>query len=116
MNTMNWLRRKGGDAVTTEKLLVDLRILAADMEQLLKATAGQTGEQVAQVRARAEASLNAVTARVADLQNAAAASTRAAGRATDAYVRANPWQMMSLCALGGVILGLGLSRGGTAVS
>ena len=116
MNTMNWLRRTGSDAVTTEKLLVDLRILAADVEQLLKATAGQTGEQVAGVRARAEESLNAIKARISELQDVAVARTRAAGRATDAYVRAKPWQMMSICALGGVIVGLGLSRGGASAS
>jgi ElaB/YqjD/DUF883 family membrane-anchored ribosome-binding protein len=79
-----------GDRVTGDKVMADLRVLAADMEELLKATAGQTGHQVAQVRARAEESLAAVKARVAVLQQSALAHTRVVGRATDEYVHANP--------------------------
>jgi ElaB/YqjD/DUF883 family membrane-anchored ribosome-binding protein len=59
-----------GDRITSDKLKADLRVLAADMEQLLRATAGQTGQHVAQVRARAEESLHAARARVARLARA----------------------------------------------
>ena len=106
-----------GDRVTTDKLMADLRVLATDTEQLLKATANQTGQQVAQVRARAEEeSLRAARARVADLQRVALARTRAAGRASDAYVRANPWQVMAICAVAGIALGFLLAAGGDADS
>jgi ElaB/YqjD/DUF883 family membrane-anchored ribosome-binding protein len=101
-----------GDRVTTDKLMADLKVLAADMEQLLKATAGQTGQHLAQVRAKAEESLQAAQARVADLQDAALARTRAAGRATDDYVHANPWQVMAICAVAGLVLGYVLTRNG----
>jgi ElaB/YqjD/DUF883 family membrane-anchored ribosome-binding protein len=102
--------------VTADKLKADLRVLAADMEQLLNATASQTGQQVAQVRAKAEESLKAARARVADLQGVALAKTRAAGRATDDYVRANPRQVMGLCAAVGLLLGFALARGGSSDS
>jgi ElaB/YqjD/DUF883 family membrane-anchored ribosome-binding protein len=100
-----------GDPVTIEKLKTDLRVLAADMEQLLKATASQTGQQVAQVRARAEDSLKLAMARVAELQDVALTKSRAAGRATDEYVRANPWQVLAIGAFAGLVLGLMLTRG-----
>jgi ElaB/YqjD/DUF883 family membrane-anchored ribosome-binding protein len=103
-----------GGRITTDKLMADFRVLATDMEQLLSATAGQTGQHVAQARARAEQSLNAAKARVAELQGVALAKTRAAGRATDEYVHANPWQIIAVCAVAGVVLGALLSRGGTA--
>ena len=101
------------DRVTTDKLKADLRVLAADMDELLKATARQTGQRVAQARVRAEESLRAGRARVAELQDVALANTRAAGRATDDYVRANPWQAMSICAVAGLVLGIMLASGGT---
>jgi len=101
-----------GDRVTTDKVMADLRVLTADMEELLKATAGQTGQQVAQVRARAEESLAAVKARAAGLQQAALAKTRVAGRAADDYVHANPWQVMAVGAVAGPVLGYVLARGG----
>jgi ElaB protein len=65
------------------------------------------------VRAKAEESLKAVKARVADLRDVALAKTRAAGRATDDYVRANPWQVSAICAVAGLVLGLLLARAGT---
>jgi ElaB/YqjD/DUF883 family membrane-anchored ribosome-binding protein len=105
-----------GDRVTADKLKADLRVLAADMEQLLSATASQTGQQVAQVRAKAEESLKAAKARVAELQGVALAKTRAAGRATDDYVRANPWQVVGVCTAVGLLLGFALARGGSSDS
>jgi ElaB/YqjD/DUF883 family membrane-anchored ribosome-binding protein len=116
MNAREPVADAGGDRVTTDKLRADLRMLAADTEQLLKATANQTGQQVAQVRARAEESLRAARARVADLQHVALAKTRAAGRAGDAYVRANPWQVMAVCAVAGIALGFLLAAGGDSDS
>jgi ElaB/YqjD/DUF883 family membrane-anchored ribosome-binding protein len=101
-----------GDRITTDKLMADLRVLAVDTEELLRATASQTGQQIAQVRAKAEESLKAVKASVADLQDVALAKTRAAGRATDDYVRANPWQALAICAVAGFVLGSFLARGG----
>ena len=105
-----------GDRVTTDKVTADLSALADDTEQLLKATANQTGQQIAQIRAKAEESLKAAKACVADLQDLALAKTRAAGRATDDYVRANPWQVMAICAVTGFVLGSLLARGGASDS
>jgi ElaB/YqjD/DUF883 family membrane-anchored ribosome-binding protein len=112
MNARAWVTAADGDRGTTDKVMADLRMLAADTELLLKATAGQTGDQIAQVRARAEESLQGAKLRIAGLQDAAVASTRAAGRAVDGYVHANPWQTMAICAVAGLALGFVLSSGG----
>jgi ElaB/YqjD/DUF883 family membrane-anchored ribosome-binding protein len=112
MNVEERVTNVEGDRVTVDKLKADLRVLAADMEQLLKATASQTGQQVARVRAKAEESLKAAQARLTVLQGVALAKTRAAGRATDDYVHANPWQAMAIGAVCGFVLGLLLARGG----
>src|SRR5690606_28599468 len=43
--------------VNTDKLIEDLRQVVRDAEDLLRATAGQAGEKIAEARARAEESL-----------------------------------------------------------
>jgi ElaB/YqjD/DUF883 family membrane-anchored ribosome-binding protein len=116
MNTRERVTVAEGERITTDKLMADLGTLAADTEALLKATASQTGRQVAQVRAQAEESLKAARARVADLQDVALAKTRAAGRAADDYVHANPWQAISICVVAGLVLGFVLARGSASDS
>jgi ElaB/YqjD/DUF883 family membrane-anchored ribosome-binding protein len=49
-----------------EKLLDDLRTLASDTEELLRATANQTGEQIGVARGKAQESLLAAKARLAE--------------------------------------------------
>jgi ElaB/YqjD/DUF883 family membrane-anchored ribosome-binding protein len=112
MNARQWLLGARNERVTADKLMADFRVLANDVEQLLTATASQTGQHVAQVRGQAEASLNAVKSRVLELQHATLAKTRAAGRAADGYVHANPWQVMAISAAAGLVLGFLLARDG----
>lgn len=112
MSAREWMTGTQREQVTTDKLMTDLRVLGNDMELLLKATAGQTGQQVEEVRRKAETSLKAAQARVADLQHAALAKARAAGRETDRYVHANPWQVMAISAVAGLALGILLTRDG----
>ena len=110
MNTRSSAPESEGEGypVTMNRLRDDLRALVGDMEQLLKATASQTGQHKAQVRARAEESLQAAKLRIDEAQESALVRTRAAGRATDGYVRENPWQGMAIAAAAGLVLGLAL--------
>ena len=85
--------------VTTEKLVQDLRTVVTDAEELLKATAGQTGERIEQVRGRAEQSVRD-----------ARALLQAAGRDLDGQVRDNPWTALGIAAGAGLIAGILLSR------
>ena len=38
--------------VTKDKLIADVKLVIADSEELLRATAGQAGEKIAEIRAR----------------------------------------------------------------
>ena len=51
---------------TRGKLVDDLKTAVADVEELLKATAGQTGERIAAARAKAEESLKTAKVRLAE--------------------------------------------------
>jgi ElaB/YqjD/DUF883 family membrane-anchored ribosome-binding protein len=106
-------RATGADAdrVTADKLMVDMKVLADDTGQLVKATGSQAGQLIAQVRADAQESLKAARARIADLPNVVSARTRSAGRAADDYVRANPWQVIGIGAVAALVLGIFLARG-----
>jgi ElaB/YqjD/DUF883 family membrane-anchored ribosome-binding protein len=79
------------DTTTTEQLLAQLRAVAREAEELLQATADQTGERVEQLRERAQASL-------------------AAAREIDAQIRKNPWAAVAIAAGVGLLLGLLLAR------
>ena len=88
-----------GDYVSSEKLMQDMRAVVVDAEELLKATAGQTGERIQQARARAEESLRVARGQLKD-----------AGVAIDETVREHPWATAGIAAGIGVLLGLLLSR------
>ena len=91
------------EQVTKGKLMEDLRAVVADAEELLKATADQTGERIAAARAKAEASVKAAKARLNEQDAAVRAKTKVA---TEDYVRDNPWKAMGIVAVVGLVLGI----------
>ncbi len=98
------------DEVSTDKLMSDLRTVVADAEALLRATAGQAGDKMAEVRARAEESLR--TAR-ASLENAGAdlaVRARAGAHVADEYVHENPWASVGVAAGVGFLIGYMIGR------
>jgi len=110
VNIKNLLAEADPSDVTKEQLINDFKVVVADAEALLKATAGQGGEAVAAVRARVEESLATAKVKMADAQAALLAKTRAAARATDEYVHTHPWQSIGGAAAVGVVIGLLIGR------
>ena len=81
-----------------------------DMEELIKATASQTGDKVAAVRARAEENLNEARRKLDDMGGDVLARGKAAAQATDDLVREKPWQSVAFATAVGVMLGMLISR------
>jgi ElaB/YqjD/DUF883 family membrane-anchored ribosome-binding protein len=83
----------------SDKLMEDLRAVVDDAEELLKATASQTGERIEKVRARAEESVRNARARIqserSELEN---------------RVRENPWTSVGIAAGIGLLVGIVLGR------
>jgi len=96
--------------VTKEKLKEDLRAVVADAEELVKATANQTEERIAAARVKAGESLKAAKAWLAEEEGAVKAKTKAAAKATEDYVRANPWKGVGITAAVGFVLGILVAR------
>src|SRR5512135_654583 len=103
------------EKVTRRKLLEDLKAVVADAEELLKASANQTGERITAARTKAEESLKAAKARLAEQEGAVMAKTRAAAKATEDYLRANPWKAVGIAAGAGFVLCLLATRFGQPV-
>ena len=96
--------------VTTDKLMQDLRVVVGDTEELLKATANQTGERVQQLRARAEESLRGVRTRLEAAGQDVDRAARDAARQVNAQVHEHPWTAVGVAAGLGVIVGILLGR------
>lgn len=94
-----------------EKLMQDLRVVVADAEELLRATAGQAGEKVATARERIQQNLAAAKARLAAAEEAIVGKTRQAAKATDEYVHEHPWKAVGIGVGVGLIVGMLISRG-----
>jgi ElaB/YqjD/DUF883 family membrane-anchored ribosome-binding protein len=97
---------KVSDEVTKEQLVADFKRVVTDAEALLKATAKHGGEELDDVRARAEESLRVAKARLAEEREALLVRTKDAARATDAYIHENPWQAIGVAAGVGLVVGL----------
>lgn len=93
-----------------EKLMDDLRLVVADAEELLRATANQAGEGAAVARARIQENLQAVKGRLDSAQDVLIERTLDAAKDADRYVRDNPWQAVGVSACIGAIVGMLISR------
>jgi len=93
-----------------QQLVSDMKSAIADAEDMLHATADQAGDKVASMRARIQERLKGARARLADAEAALVTKTRAAARATDAYVHESPWQAVGIAAGVGLLVGLILGR------
>ena len=96
--------------VSREKLASDLRIVVADAEELLRATAGQMGEKAVIARERIQESLRAAKDKLSGAEEAVVDKTKAAARATDDYVHEHPWGAVGIAAAVGLVIGMLISR------
>jgi ElaB/YqjD/DUF883 family membrane-anchored ribosome-binding protein len=97
-------------AVSRDKLVQDLKIVISDAEELLRATASTAGEKVVAAREKVQESLQRAKVKLAEVEDVIIDSGKQAARATDEYVRDNPWRAVGIAAGIGVIIGMLISR------
>ena len=83
------------------RLTSDLKAVVRDSEELMKATAGQVGEKVSEMRSRLAAALESAKATCQRLEEKAVV----AAKATDRTIREHPYESI------GIAFGLGLLVG-----
>ncbi len=88
-------------AEANKQLVTDLKTVIHDAEDLLKATGGQAGEKLTEVRGRLTAALESAKGTCHRLEE----KTVAAAKATDHCIRDHPYETI------GVAFGLGLLIG-----
>ncbi len=96
--------------VNKEKLVADLKVVVADAEELLRATASQAGEKAAAARERIQASLATAKVKLGEAERALLEKTKEAAKATDEYVHDNPWKAVGIAAVAGLVLGVLIAR------
>ena len=89
-----------------ERLASDLKAVVRDAEELLKATAGQAGEKISEVRARLATALESAKATCHRVEE----KTIAAAKATDQTIREHPYQSIGIAFGVGLLLGVLVAR------
>jgi len=97
-------------AANKDKLVSDLKVVVADAEELLRATAGAAGEKVGELRERMTLRLRDAKERLIDAEAALIDKTKAAARATDDFVHDEPWKAVGVAAALGLALGVLIGR------
>lgn len=93
-----------------ERVLSDLKVLANDAENLLRATADDVGGKASEARARLSAALEKAKATYSEVQEFAVDAAKETARKADATVRAHPYEAVGIAFGVGVLLGLLLRR------
>jgi len=96
--------------VTKDKLIEDLKIVIADAEDLLRATASQAGEKISAAREKVQDSLDRARAGLGNIEDVVMDTGKQVVRATDEYVQDNPWQAVGIAAAVGLVIGLLISK------
>jgi ElaB/YqjD/DUF883 family membrane-anchored ribosome-binding protein len=93
-----------------DKLVADLKIVVADAEELLRATATQAGEKVSAARERIQASLASAKVKLTEAEHAAIEKAKLAAKEADEFVHDHPWKAVGIAAGVGLVLGLLIGR------
>ena len=96
--------------VSKDKLVADLKVVVADAEELLRATASQAGEKVTAARERIQASLATAKVKLTEAERVLLEKSKLAAKATDEYVHEHPWKAVGVAAAAGLLLGLLIGR------
>src|SRR3569832_1743884 len=87
-------------------LIGDFKTVIQHTEELLKATADQTGEKITAVRSRAADNLREARRKLNELEGGIVGHTKTAAKKTDEAVHQKPWQSMAIAAAASFILGM----------
>jgi ElaB/YqjD/DUF883 family membrane-anchored ribosome-binding protein len=100
--------------VGNDRLQDEFNTVVTETEQLLKSLATAGTDKVGAIREGVADGIAVAGERLERLRQQAAAQANAAGRATDDYVRGNPWRAVGIAAgvsgLAGLVAGLLISR------
>lgn len=110
METKHEAVEKAHGAITQECMVTDLRTLARDAEDLLKATAGDASEKAKEARARLGAALERAKSTCQDTQEQTIVTAKAAAKKADTVIRDHPYESIGVAFGVGLLIGLLITR------
>src|SRR5689334_22393828 len=96
--------------VTRDKLVQDLKIVAADFEEMLKAVASGAADKAAVAREHLQDNLHKAKVKLAEAEDIFIQKARQTAHVTDEYVQENPWRVVAMAAGVGLVIGLLVGR------
>jgi ElaB/YqjD/DUF883 family membrane-anchored ribosome-binding protein len=93
-----------------QRVLEDLKTLARDAQDLLKATANDMSEKGKELRARLTRALERAAATCAALQAQTVATSKAAAKQADTVIRGHPYESIGVAFGVGVLIGVLIAR------
>jgi ElaB/YqjD/DUF883 family membrane-anchored ribosome-binding protein len=88
----------------------DMKSLVKDAQSLLSAAASLTGNKADELRERGMELLDQALGKAGKYQDQALVKSKELARATDVYVKDNPWRTVAVAAGVGLLLGVILGR------
>jgi ElaB/YqjD/DUF883 family membrane-anchored ribosome-binding protein len=98
--------RYQGNSGTTQKLAEDLKTVAQDVEELIKAGGAEMSEKAREIQEHLHQALEVAQATAQELQ----AQTAAQVRAVDRVIRQNPYESIGVAFGAGLLIGLIFTR------
>lgn len=96
--------------ISKDKLVADLKVVITDAEELLSATAHQTGDAIAALRERMQENLRNARHKLVGLEDDVRIKAREACHATNHYVHEHPWTAIGVATGVGLLVGMLISR------
>ena len=93
-----------------DQLMSDLKSVIQDAEAWLRNGSQMTGEELHAAKAKFERTLISAKADLIRLEETVVEKTKEAAKATDEYVKENPWKSVGIGAAAGLVIGLLISR------
>jgi len=97
-------------SVARERMVSNLKTLANDAEELLRATAGDASEKVKEVRSRLSSAVERAKVACTEWQEQTAVSAREAAMKADTVIREHPYESVGIGFGIGLLIGVLVGR------
>ena len=95
---------------TRDQLVSDLKTVISDAESWLRNGGQLTGEELKAAKVKFEQTLASAKTSLINAEETVVERTKVAAKATDEYVKDNPWKSVGLGAVIGVVIGMLIAR------
>jgi ElaB/YqjD/DUF883 family membrane-anchored ribosome-binding protein len=110
METNQEANERAHNTIARERMVTDLKTLARDAEDLLKATAGDASEKAKEARARLGVALERAKTTCQDAQEQNIATAKAAAKKADTVIRDHPYESIGVAFVVGLLMGVLVTR------